>query len=362
MPATETPPNPAPPAPSAPPPEPPKVVTRRFGELDHTELVRLLDSLDDDRSKANFRESIYISIIVYLILAWFLVYGPRYIFHQGQIVPTAAAIKAEKDRITQLDLDREMARLKAPPKIAPKLDRRAIEQLQAMQRANEAARAARQPTPQPPAPHPQAPAPAPAAPQQAQAPPPPLPSAPTPQPPPRPAPQVSQIPDAPRPSGPPAPQPQSNLTQSLSDASKSAGQQRPGSRGVTGGYAKVGQQGAGTGPIEILSDTRGVDFTDYIKKLLRMIKAAWLPLIPEECYPPLSKEGWTLIRFSIAKNGALTDPMAMDNSTHDRAIDKAAWGSIVSVGQFPPLPAAYTGDTLELRIQFIISRNAPDTE
>jgi TonB family protein len=105
-----------------------------------------------------------------------------------------------------------------------------------------------------------------------------------------------------------------------------------------------------------------VDFTDYIKHLLRMIKAAWLPLIPEECYPPLSKEGSTLIRFSIAKNGQLTEPMTLDASTHDRAIDKAAWGAITGVGVFPPLPAAYKGATLELRIQFIISRNAPNTD
>ena len=128
------------------------------------------------------------------------------------------------------------------------------------------------------------------------------------------------------------------------------------------GASRVGQQGAGMGGVEILSDTGGVDFTDYIKRLLRKIKAAWLPLIPEECYPPLSKEGTTLIRFTIAKNGNLTNPMTLDASTHDRAIDKAAWGAITGVGVFPPLPSAYKGDTLELRIQFIISRNPPATD
>jgi len=225
-----------------------------------------------------------------------------------------------------------------------------------MQRANEVARAA--PPAPAPSPAPQ-PAPAPAAPAvQAQAAPPaPLPSAPTPQPLPRP-PQPSQIPDAPRPSFTPPPQ---NPGQSIADAGRAAAQQRTGGARGEGTGARVGQQGAGTG-VEILSDTQGVDFTDYIKHLLRMIKAAWLPLIPEECYPPLSKEGSTLIRFSIAKNGQLTEPMTLDASTHDRAIDKAAWGAITGVGVFPPLPAAYRGATLELRIQFIISRNAPDTD
>lgn len=152
----------------------------------------------------------------------------------------------------------------------------------------------------------------------------------------------------------PAPQ---SPGQSIADAMRAAGQPRPGGgRSVGGTGARVGQQGAGTG-VEILSDTRGVDFTDYIKRLLRMVKSAWLPLIPEECYPPLSKEGTTLIRFTIEPNGVVS-AMHLDDSTHDRAIDKAAWGAITGVGQFQPLPPAYKGPNLELRIQFVISRNA----
>jgi len=178
-----------------------------------------------------------------------------------------------------------------------------------------------------------------------------LPRTPTPQ---------SSIPDAPRPS---IQQPQQTPGQSVDQAARDAARAHAnGSRMSGEGASRVGQQGAGMGGVEILSDTGGVDFTDYIKRLLRMIKAAWLPLIPEECYPPLSKEGTTLIRFTIAKNGNLTNPMTLDASTHDRAIDKAAWGAITGVGVFPPLPSAYKGDTLELRIQFIISRNPPATD
>jgi TonB family protein len=176
---------------------------------------------------------------------------------------------------------------------------------------------------------------------------------------PQPQPQTRQqaaIPDSPMPQN-PAPQ---SPGQSIADAMRNAGQARPGGgRQSEGTGARVGQQGAGTG-VEILSDTRGVDFTDYIKRLLRMVKGAWLPLIPEECYPPLSKEGTTLIRFTIEPNGAVS-AMHLDDSTHDRAIDKAAWGAITGVGQFAPLPKEYKGPNLELRIQFIISRNAVDT-
>ena len=357
MPPTETPPNSAPVVPPPPSPPPVKIVTRRFGEIDHTELVHLLDSLEGDQAKSRFRESIYISIIFYLILVLLVVFGPKYVFHTGKVVPSAAE-QREKQRLTDLELNQNLAKELAKPKIpkvVPKLDQKALE---AVRRATEAARQARAARPLPPAP-----TPAPAPPEVAKATPPPpapLPPAPTPQPsrlPPAPAPS-SNIPDAPRPSTSQPSQP--SVAKDLSDMARQPSTGRlSGSGGIAGSASRVGQQGAGTGPVEILSDTRGVDFTDYIKRILRMIKAAWLPLIPEECYPPLSKEGTTLIHFTIAKNGALSQPMTLDGSTHDRAIDKAAWGAITGVAQFPPLPAAYTGDTLELRIQFIISRNPP---
>src|SRR6202034_4111419 len=92
--------------------------------------------------KSRFRESIYISVIFYLALAWLLVYGPKYVFHQGTVVPSVAEQK-EKERLTQMELNRDLSKLEQPkpaPKPPPKLDRKAIEQLQALQRANQEAR------------------------------------------------------------------------------------------------------------------------------------------------------------------------------------------------------------------------------
>ena len=51
MPTLLTPPNPAPVEEQ---PAKIKVSAGRYGELDHHELVRLLDSLDDDRSRSRF--------------------------------------------------------------------------------------------------------------------------------------------------------------------------------------------------------------------------------------------------------------------------------------------------------------------
>ena len=88
------------PPPATPPTPPVKVRTGRFGELEEHELIHLLDSLDDDRSKARFRESIYISVIFYLAVGWFLFYGPRVLFHQPRIINPADVLRDRDKQLT----------------------------------------------------------------------------------------------------------------------------------------------------------------------------------------------------------------------------------------------------------------------
>src|SRR6185437_6898745 len=104
MPPVETPPTSAPPSP------PSKVRTGRVGELDEHELIHLLDSLDDERSRARFRESVYISLIVYLALAWFLFYGPRVLFHQPRVINPMDVLKERDKNITYLNTPKDIAK------------------------------------------------------------------------------------------------------------------------------------------------------------------------------------------------------------------------------------------------------------
>ncbi len=124
--------------------------------------------------------------------------------------------------------------------------------------------------------------------------------------------------------------------------------------GDYGANLPVAHQGLNTG-VDILSDTMGVDFEPYLKKILRDIYHTWLPLIPEEARPPLNKQGETLIRFTILPDGRI-GAMQLDGSTQDQAIDRAAWGSITGVGQFPPLPSQFHGPNLELRIHYLVNK------
>ena len=340
MPSLETPPK------SAPPNPPVRVRTGRYGELEEHELIHLLDSLDDERSKARFREAIYISVIFYLAVAWFLFYGPRVLFHQPRLISPTDVLKDREKQLTFLDAPKDLSK-SLPPKsnkvisdkdrmqqsVRPTLDKKTLEQLKAMRKAG---------PPAPPAPAPQAqPTPQP----QAQQPPPP---APLPQHAPQ---QPTQLADAPKPA--PTRPNFGNPNQSAGDLVRQAAEQAARSHGQGGDYganAPDAHQGANTG-VDVLSDTMGVDFGPYLRRILADIKRTWIPLIPEEARPPLNKQGETLIRFTILPDGRIA-AMSLDGSSQDTAIDRAAWGGITGASPYPPLPKEFKGPFLELRFGF----------
>ena len=347
MPSLETPPSSSPSGP------PVKVRTGRFGELDEYEIIHLLDTFDDERAKARFREAIYISIIIYLALGWFVLYGPRVLFHQPRLINPMDVLK-EREKMTYLNMPKDVTK-QIPHKptdvisdkdntqqtTRPTLDKKTLEQLQAMRKAGPPAPTEAPPTPQPPQ---QQPAPQ----QQAQQSLPPAPA---------PAQQQARV-DTPTPQ-PPTPQRPNfgNQNQSAGEALRQAARQAAQNRGGGGDYGAnipVAHQGMNTG-VDVLSDTMGVDFGPYLNKLLREIYNNWIPLIPEEARPPLNKSGETLIRFTILPNGTVGG-MHLDGSTHDDALNRAAWGS-VNGQQFPPLPPEFKGPLLELRIHYMVNKN-----
>jgi hypothetical protein len=95
-----------------------KVRTRQFGELDHTELVRLLDTLDDERSKARFRESIYISMFFWIGVVAFLIFAPRYFPHSPRFV--TPSIENKDHQVTNLSIPPDVQRaMEHAPRFKP---------------------------------------------------------------------------------------------------------------------------------------------------------------------------------------------------------------------------------------------------
>jgi outer membrane biosynthesis protein TonB len=224
----------------------------------------------------------------------------------------------------------------------PTLDRKTLEQLQAMRRAGPPA-----PTPAPQ----QQPAPAPeqAAPQPQQ-------SQPAP---PKPAPiqPLQPQPQGTTPTPPPEPKPQP--TKPDFNTGLSAGEQiRQAARGAAQPQAPSGDYGANlppqhaglNGSAEILSDTMGVDFGPYMQRVIAATYRSWTPLIPESARPPLNKEGKVGIEFIIAKDGS-PKQMVLKFPSGDVSLDRAAWGAITGAS-YPPLPKEFKGPYLALRFGF----------
>jgi TonB family protein len=106
------------------------------------------------------------------------------------------------------------------------------------------------------------------------------------------------------------------------------------------------------GGIEILSDTMGVDFGPYMKRLKYAVQIHWNALIPEVALPPMSKSGTVTIELAVMKNGQVTS-MKLVKSSGDLQLDRAAWGGITEAIPLPTLPSEFKGDYLKLRCNFI---------
>jgi TonB family protein len=108
---------------------------------------------------------------------------------------------------------------------------------------------------------------------------------------------------------------------------------------------------ASDGPVEVLSDTMGVDFGPYLKQVKDNIRRNWYDLIPESARPPIMKRGKVTIEFAIRKDGRIAG-MQLVGPSGDVALDRAAYGGITSNNPFPPLPAEFMGQYLALRFTF----------
>jgi len=91
------------------------------------------------------------------------------------------------------------------------------------------------------------------------------------------------------------------------------------------------------GPIDILSDTKGVDMHPYLDRVLARIKANWYKRIPESARGPTMKKGKLLIGFRVIKDGKITDLHYIESSG-DIELDQAAYSGVIDSSPLPPLP------------------------
>jgi outer membrane biosynthesis protein TonB len=315
----------------------------RWVDYDTHELLDMISQLEDERRWARLREGIWLAVLFHILLLSAFTWIPKYVFKVPQVIDPFDAIKNRKD-LTYLDsIPDAIRQLQPKPVVKPVAPRQTIVDRKTMEELNR------------PAPIPPAPAPTPPPQPVASNTPPVAPAPVTPALQPAPAPS-----EAPRPSAVPARPSFAMNSQNPADQLREAmrnSAQHPGggslgnSPGAGGGLAR--HPGAGTGQPEILSDTQGVDFRNWMQRWHHETLNTWDPLIPDEVNPPIMKSGVVAIRFKVLPNGRLMDgSLVLDGRSGDTALDRAAWGALTG-SNYPPLPPDFHGPYLEIRAYFL---------
>jgi hypothetical protein len=124
--------------------------------------------------------------------------------------------------------------------------------------------------------------------------------------------------------------------------------------GTYGGQAAPGGSGGPgmNGSAQILSDTQGVDFSNYINRLLATLYRNWMVVMPESAR--MGDKGIVYTIFQINPDGSIaaSDP-ELERTSGKEPLDNAAMSAIHASNPFEPLPSQFHGPFLKLRIAFI---------
>lgn len=133
----------------------------------------------------------------------------------------------------------------------------------------------------------------------------------------------------------------------------------PKSTSPGGGVSGQGQGSFGNG-YQILTDLQGVDFSDYMQRMLETVRRNWYAVMPQSAM--LGERGRVMLRFHINADGSVPngDPLREMGSGKE-PLDRAAVSSIRSSNPFEPLPPAFIEATrrngrdssIEIRIIFL---------
>jgi TonB family protein len=328
--------------------------------LEMHDVPALLIQLQDDLSRSRQREAFWISVVVHLAIVILVVNSGRLeglMRKRSVILVSPQDLIKEKD-LTYLELPPDEQKLTKRPDTnrisdkdriatskAPQLDRKELKKILDSARPGPPGSQAQS--------QPAAPAPAAQAPQA--------------QPSPQPPPDQNQ---AARLQTPPAERPTPNFNtgamsagSAIEQAARAAMSNRGGYGGDNGDYGlgQGKQGGEAIGPMDVLSDTMGVDFGPYLARVLHDVRENWYRIIPESARAPLMKKGKVSIEFAILKNGQVAG-LQIVGTSGDVALDRAAYGGITASKPFPPLPTEFGGQYLALRFHFYYNPDKSDIQ
>src|SRR5271155_3179560 len=338
----------------------------RYWESAYREIVEapaLLLQLQDELAQARRREAFWISVVVHLIVVLVIVNFQKIegFLPRGAVI--VASPQSNQKDLTYLELPPDEQKVSKRPDTniisdkdrvatshAPQIDRKELKKIldasrpgrpgasapEAAQSQNPAPAATPNPSPQPSAPPPPAP------------------------------PQVAKLQTPPPALTPQAAFGDSSLSagSAIQRAERAAAANRGGYGSGDGGNYGLGlgrKPTAAMGPLEVLTDTMGVDFGPYLQRVLHDVRINWYNLIPESAKAPIMKKGKLTIEFAILKDGTVAG-MKLVATSGDVALDRGAWGGITSSNPFPPLPTEFGGQYLGLRFTFYYNPDKTDLQ
>jgi TonB family protein len=110
-------------------------------------------------------------------------------------------------------------------------------------------------------------------------------------------------------------------------------------------------------PLDILTDTTGVDFQPFLHEAIHKIRTHWYELIPEAAKAPSMKKGGVTIGFRVMEDGRIEDSKIYESSG-DASLDEAARQAVVASNPLSALPADFACNYADLRFHFYYN---PDT-
>jgi TonB family protein len=145
----------------------------------------------------------------------------------------------------------------------------------------------------------------------------------------------------------------------IQQAAQGAAANRGGGGGQEGDFGLgTGAHGRQLGNAEVLSDTEGWNYGPYLDRVVQEVRENWYRIIPESAE---MKKGKLAIEFAITRDGKVA-AMKLVATSGDNALDRAAWGGITGSNPFAPLPKEFAGPYLTLRFRFYYNPDKADLQ
>ncbi len=104
------------------------------------------------------------------------------------------------------------------------------------------------------------------------------------------------------------------------------------------------------GQAQILTDTQGVDFDPYLRRVVGDIRRNWYAVMPE--IARLGKRGRVIVIFEVQRDGGVPK-LYLATTSGSEPLDRAALAGISASVPFPPLPAQFRGPLIRLQVTFL---------